>query len=312
MLILEPISMKRIWGTNRLHAYSGDPTIDKVGSVYTVSAIETISNKITNGPLAGQSLYDVVKNDPAKFGLEEGEAYPIMAALHGADDHLSIQVHPTDEYARKHEHATYGKSESWYFLEAPKEGWIYAGTKSRDKETIKEKVLNGEFEDVVSKLAVEEEDYVFIPSGTLHALTTGAIVYEIHQSTDITYRFYDYDRVDDDGNKRELHLDQAIATLEPAQEPSKTRLTLNQSIEEKTYEVVRTVLENEYKNTKNIAQALTVIAGTLKVNDETIHQGQSALLLPGEKITIQQSAEVIIATPNMYWKKEQEGTKWIV
>lgn len=306
MLILEPISKKRIWGTNRLREYSGDPNVDKVGSIYTMSATENMSNKILNGPFAGQSLYDVMKNNHSKFGLESGEEYPIMIAIHGADEHLSIQVHPTDDYAREHENALYGKSESWYFLEAPDDGWIYAGSQSADKETIREKVRNGQYEEVVGKIPVQEEDYVFIPSGTLHALTKGAIVLEIHQSTDITYRFYDYDRVDEDGNKRELHLDQAIETLETGLEPVKSSFSENLPIREKPYEIVRMVMEENYQNTKNIAQTLTVISGSLTVNGETINKGQSALLFPGEKISVQQSAEVIIATPNTYWRTNEQ------
>lgn len=306
MLILEPVSKKRIWGTNRLHEFSGDKSIDKVGSVYTVSAIKDISNKVLNGEFANQSLYDVVKENHSLFGLESGEEYPIIVSMTGADEHLSIQVHPTDDYAHKYENAPYGKSESWYFLEAPEEGWIYAGAKSVDKDTIRAKVQNGQYEEVVGKLPIKERDYVFIPSGTLHALTKGSIVYEIQQSTDITYRFYDYDRVDEDGNKRELHLDQAIQTLETDLEPVKSSFSENQPIREKPYEIVRMIMEENYQNPKNIAQALTVISGSLTVNGETINKGQSALLFPGEKISVQQSAEVMIATPSIYWRKSEQ------
>lgn len=302
MLILQPISKKRIWGTERLHEFSGDLNIEKIGSVFTVSAIPEINTKILNGEFSGQGLYDVIKENPSLFGLEEGEEYPIIVSITGADEDLSIQVHPTDDYAKEHEDALYGKSESWYFISPPEKGWIYSGAKLKDKAIIEDKIKEGKFEEVVDTLPIGKDDYVFIPSGTLHALTKGSIVYEIQQSTDITYRFYDYDRVGDDGKKRELHLEKALETLVPSQEPVKSKFPLDEWKEEVPYEIFRTKLKDEYVNEKKIAQALTVIGGSLIIENETIRQGSSVIILPGEKISIQQEAEVVIATPKRYWK----------
>lgn len=303
MLILEPISKRRIWGTERLHDYSGDKNIDKIGSIYTVSAIEEISSRIMNGEYIGQDLYHLVKQNPELFGLKKGEPYPLIVSMTGAGENLSIQVHPTDDYVRKNGISTIGKSESWYFLEGPEDGWIYAGSKMTDKSAIKEKIQEGKYEEVVDKLPVKQLDYVFIPAGTLHALTKGSLVYEIQQSTDITYRFYDYDRVDNDGKKRELHLEHALGTLLPSQEAVKSTLVKDEWKVEKPYQILLTHLIDEYENKEAIAQAITVISGSLVVENETIDKGKSVLILPDEKITVQQSAEVIIATPKIYWRE---------
>ena len=101
MLILNPISKERIWGTPRLHEYSGDESIEKIGSIYSLSAIEGLSNEIIGGDFLGKSFYDLVKNNPEIFGLKKGEVYPLIISFTACDDNLSIQVHPGDEYAKK-------------------------------------------------------------------------------------------------------------------------------------------------------------------------------------------------------------------
>lgn len=300
MLILEPVSKRRIWGTERLHDYSGDLTIDKVGSVYTMSAIKEISNPINSEEFQEKDLFLAVKNNPQRFGLKEGESFPIIVSMTGADANLSIQVHPTDNFAKKNENELKGKSESWYFLDAPKSEWIYAGSKLIDKTEIRKKMEAGLFKDVVDTMPIHKGDLVYIPSGTLHALTEGSLVYEIQQSTDITYRFYDFDRVDVDGQKRELHLDKAIDTLIPEQVPSKSVFKKDLELNEQPYKLVRTSLAGEYTNTSPIAQVMTVIEGTLKAEGIKLLTGRSAIIFPNEKISIQECGEVIIATPCLY------------
>lgn len=303
MLILQPISMRKIWGTKRLHDYCGDKQIDQIGLVYTASGISNISNKIESNEFKETDFYSAVKNNPEKFGLPSYyEQFPIIISFTAADKDLSIQVHPTDDYAQENENASYGKSESWYFIDEPNEGWIYTGSKETDKETINQKMNVGEFEDVIDQLNVKKDDLVFIPSGTLHALTAGSLVYEIQQSTDITYRFYDFDRVDIDGNKRELHTQKAIETLQPNQNASKTGIKYNKEVSVKPYTLLLTDLENNYYNDKNIAQILTVIEEDYIINGEKIFQGMSVVVFPNEKLEVkkQRNGKVMIATPHIF------------
>ncbi|WP_440897495.1 type I phosphomannose isomerase catalytic subunit [Amphibacillus sp. Q70] len=301
MIVLEPISKRRIWGTNRLHDYSGNKHIDKIGSVYSVSGTKEISNLILNGEFKGQRLNELVEQFPEYLGLEKGGEYPLIISITGADADLSIQVHPTDDYAQKQESSLYGKNESWYFLEAPEKGWIYSGSKSKDKVYINEKMHKGAYQDIIDTCEVEQYDYVFIPSGTLHALTAGSLVYEIQQSTDITYRFYDYNRTDVNGDKRKLHTEKAIETLQPSQSVEKSALIPEKVKHEKPYSIIYKSLIGDYMNSNKIAQALTVIDGELIIDNFELQKGSSVLILPDEKVTIQQLAQVIIATPNIYW-----------
>lgn len=302
MYVLKPVSKERIWGTERLHDFGGDKAIDRIGSVYTFSAIPEISNTILGPENKGESLYDVINQNPEKFGLKQGENFPIIISFTGADSDLSIQVHPTDEYASSKENSLIGKSESWYFINEPTDGWIYAGSKKTDKNEIQKDMLDGKFEDVVDRESVKQEDLVFIPSGTLHALTKGALVYEIQQSTDITYRFYDYDRKDKNGEKRELHLEQAIETLQPHQNVSKTMFEADHSYNEKPYTIKKVTLSSEYKNETNQCIVLTNLEKETSINQLSWPKGYSVLLLPGEKFEVDESTVVMEAIPHIYWR----------
>lgn len=301
MLILNTVSNDKVWGTKRLYEYSGNENIETIGSVYSVSGIKEISCEIIAGD-DNKDLYTAVKNNPEKFGLPKGVDYPVIISFTGADQDLSIQVHPTDPYAKEYEDKIIGKSESWYFIEEPKERFIYGESLLEDKNLIREKILDGKYEEVVDKINIEQGDLAYIQSGSLHALTKGALVYEIQQSTDITYRFYDYDRKDRYGNKRELHLDHAINSLDTSNKIQIEKFIENTKIESEPYSLVRTKLSGRYINEEDIAQAITVTKGDLEVNGHTLKQGMSCLVLPGEEITIDKAAEeVVIATPKLYF-----------
>lgn len=302
MLILKPISKERIWGTPRLHEYSGDKDIMKIGSIYSLSAIKEISNDIIGGDFIGDNLYNVVKNNSEIFGLKEGETYPLIISFTACDDNLSVQVHPGDEYARKHSLGNYGKSESWYFIEPPKNEWIYSGTLVDNKNIIAQLIKNGEYEKVVGKEKVKKDDLVFIPASTLHALTEGSLVYEIQQSTDITYRFYDYDRIDYNGKKRELHLDKAINALNINKNVRKNKLKENETYIEEPYGIIKKEIKDIFRNDNNIAVVITILEGNGKINGEEVFKGYSIIVLPNEEVKIQGELQVIIATPYTYWR----------
>lgn len=306
MLVLKPTSNDKVWGTKRLYEYCGDQSIDKVGSVYTVSGIKEISNEILFGD-DNKDLHSAVKNNPEKFGLPEGVDYPVIIAMTGADEDLSIQVHPTDDYAKEHENKEIGKSESWYFITPPEKGFIYTESLLEDKNLIREKILAGKYEEIIDKVEVKQDEIAYIQSGTLHALTKGSLVYEIQQSTDITYRFYDYDRLDSKGNKRELHLEDAIATLNTDSKAEIEKFDLNKPVENEPYILLRTYLEGDYTNNEKIAQAITVTKGEMIVEGHLLKQGMSCLVLPNETINISKaSEEVVIATPKLYFRGANE------
>ncbi|MBM7711184.1 class I mannose-6-phosphate isomerase [Enterococcus xiangfangensis] len=300
MYILEPESRERIWGTPRLHDYSGNHQIEKIGSVYSASGVSEIDCKIVNEE---QTFSQMITDDPKKFGLEAGEVYPLIISFTACDENLSIQVHPTDDYARRIEHMPYGKSEAWYFITPPKDGWIYAEQEIPEKSAISEAAKKNEYTKILREYSVNRNDLIYIPSGTIHALTKGSLVYEIQQATDITYRFYDYDRKDKSGQKRELHVDKAIETLHPEQHVEKNSFVFGETVAQREFTIRHLKGEQIVVNESEIASILTILTGEIIINEISCKTGQSIVLLKDERLEIPETAEVVLATPKRYWKK---------
>lgn len=306
MYILKPISKARIWGTPRLHDYSGDSEITNIGSVYSASCIDEISCTIINGKHAGERLQDIISQNPQVFGLHPEEEYPLIISLTAADENLSLQVHPTDSYIRNTEGINYGKSEAWYFIEAPIDGWIYAGHNAESKSDLSDAIAMNTIKHLVATANIKKGELAYIPSGTIHALTKGSLVYEIQQATNITYRFYDYDRKDADGNKRELHVEQALATLEFDSKIENEPFPLHATIQKREFYITHCTLSETYTNTSAIAQIITIITGSLIIDYHTVEKGQSICITPKETIQIIGEATAIIATPIPYWRDCQK------
>ncbi|MGM0216618.1 class I mannose-6-phosphate isomerase [Enterococcus sp. AZ109] len=298
MYILEPISKERIWGTPRLHDYQGEETIEKIGSVYSASGIAELDCPVVN---TDASLNELIQAQPEKFGLRPGEVYPLIISFTACDENLSIQVHPTDDYAKQHENKPYGKSEAWYFITPPEEGWIYAEQLTDNKVAIQEAVKENHYQKVLQEYPTEQNDLIYIPSGTIHALTKGSLVYEIQQSTDITYRFYDYERTDKNGDKRELHVNQAIETLIPEQKVEKKSFEIGTTAQQREFTIQHLEVSGPIENSANIASVLTILSGELILADYVCTPGQSLLLMPGEEAILPGKAECVLATPIPYW-----------
>lgn len=299
MYILEPISKERIWGTPRLHQYQGDKEIEAIGSIYSASGISAIDCSVRNTDC---TLNTLIQQDPQKFGLQPGEVYPLIISFTACDENLSIQVHPTDDYAQAHENMPYGKSEAWYFIEPPEAGWIYAEQLTQDKQTITEAVKQEQYEKVLKEYPVADKELIYIPSGTIHALTKGSLVYEIQQATDITYRFYDYDRVDKNGEKRDLHVEAALETLISHQQVEKKTFELGETVCQREFTIEHLEVAGEIKNPAEIASVLTILSGELILAENVCKAGQSLLLLPGEEAILPGKAECVLATPIPYWR----------
>ena len=299
MYILKSIPKNRVWGTERLKEYSTEPVEGKIGSVYTAAGISDIDSVTEEG----DTISHLVKENPERFGLLEGEVFPLIISLTAADKDLSLQVHPTDYYAQSREGLPYGKSEAWFFITPPLEESIIAGQKAETEMLFQESVRKKNYNELLGRQNVEIEDIVYIPSGTIHALTKGALVYEIQQSTDITYRFYDYDRLDLNGEKRELHTKKALETVEIQQNVLKKSFEINSVLDVKEFVVKRTRIERDYRNTESIAQVITLLKDDTLINQKKVLKGQSVLVLPNEIIFVEDCVECMIATPKTYWRE---------
>ena len=297
MLVLDTLNKTTIWGGTRLQKYGSDPLNPHVGSLYTVAGNEELTNTVLNGEFIGMTLYEVYRDNRALFGYDKYEPFPLLIGFVDASDDLSIQLHPSDEYARAHENAPFGKTESWYFLEAPVSGSIANGCLCGSTEELKERVAQGRWDEVIDYLPVKKGEYVYVETGTLHALRAGSLVYEIQQSTDVTYRFYDYDRVDKNGNKRPLQLEKAIENVDVAKKSAAVPYEDDKDYDERYYSTRKTHLEGSFENGHATFVTVTLLSGQMMADGVPATAGMSLIVLPHEKIEFTGAADVMIARP---------------
>ena len=218
-LQFNPILKERIWGGTKLKTVLNKPiTSDITGESWELSTVEGDISVIANGHLSGKSLTEIINDFPNELlGTEVysrfGKQFPLLFKFLDAREDLSIQVHPSDELAEKR-HNSFGKTEMWYIMQADENARIIVGFKEKSNAT--EYIKNLENKSVLSILndvKAKAGDVFFLETGTVHAIGAGLVVAEIQQTSDITYRIYDFDRVDTQGNTRELHVDLALEAI---------------------------------------------------------------------------------------------------
>jgi mannose-6-phosphate isomerase len=140
----------------------------------------------------------------------KGDRFPLLTKVLDANDDLSVQVHPDDQYAKEYENGELGKTECWYIIDCEDDAEIILGHNARSKEELVSMIKHNKWNELLTRKKIKPGDFFYVPSGSIHALCNGTLVLETQQSSDTTYRVYDYDRRDQDGNLRELHLEKAI------------------------------------------------------------------------------------------------------
>ncbi len=179
---------------------------------------------VSGGSFDGETLADVIRAHPDYLGSRHaGESeLPILIKFIDAKKDLSVQVHPTDAYAREHENGQRGKTEMWYVLDAGKDASLIYGLRyGVSRQQMRQMIREGSVTKILQKVPVKKDDLFFIEAGTIHAIGAGTLVAEIQENSNLTYRLYDYDRVGKDGKKRQLHVDKAlqVANLRSSAEP---------------------------------------------------------------------------------------------
>ena len=225
-MTLYPLKFKtifkdKIWGGQKINTYLGKDfsPLPNCGETWEISGVKSDVSVVENGDLAGKSLASLLETHKAdlvgkKIYEKFGNEFPLLVKFIDANDDLSIQVHPNDELAKKR-HNSFGKTEMWYVIQADEGASLIAGFNQKVNEDIYlEKLNSGRLNDILNKEEVEAGDVFFLPAGRVHTIGKGLLIAEIQQTSDITYRIYDFDRVDDKGNKRELHTEEALAALD--------------------------------------------------------------------------------------------------
>ncbi|HOV71793.1 MAG TPA: class I mannose-6-phosphate isomerase, partial [Dysgonamonadaceae bacterium] len=225
-LKFNPILKPVIWGGSDICKFKHiTPLIDGIGESWEISGVKGHISIISNGELAGTSLEELLLKEKSRLVGEKiyekyGNTFPLLIKFIDARDNLSIQVHPDDELAKKR-HNSFGKTEMWYVINASPDAFLYSGfEKGITPDEYVERIKNDTFIETLKKHYVKPGDVFFIPAGRVHAIGAGCFIAEIQQTSDITYRIYDYNRKDADGNPRELHTELAKDAIDYTVYPS--------------------------------------------------------------------------------------------
>ena len=209
-----------VWGGHRLQVYKGLQSTDEpIGESWEVSAVPSSTSIISNGSFAGRDIISVISENPEDIlGKAVNKKYhgqlPLLVKFIDAKRDLSIQVHPNDEMAQR-EHGKMGKSEMWYVIKADAGSHLYAGFKQEiTPEEYQQRIADGTIIEVLADHQVKAGDVFYLPAGRIHAICGGILLAEVQQSSDVTYRIYDYNRPGMDGKPRELHTELAAQALD--------------------------------------------------------------------------------------------------
>ena len=210
---LDGVYKNYIWGGTKLNLrFNKNSEFEKTAESWELSVHPDGPSIISNGKNKGMMLSEYISKNPSVLGTSrKTDELPILIKLIDAEDKLSIQVHPNNEQAKEWENQN-GKTEMWYVLDADEDAKIVYGVKeSISKEELKEAILSNTVEELLDSTPSKKGDVFFVDAGTIHAIGKGNVIAEIQQNSNVTYRLYDYDRRDKEGNPRELHIEKGVA-----------------------------------------------------------------------------------------------------
>ena len=297
--LLQPACKEALWGGQKLKEHFGKQAdLDNIAESWECSTHPEGPSTVTTGEHKGMLLTEVLQKYPEYLGTHprsKGEL-PILVKFIDARQKLSVQVHPDDEYAKLYERGQLGKTEMWYVLEADKDAeLIYGFYSDMDSVAVRQSLANGTIEKYLQKVKVQQDDVFYIPAGTVHGIGAGNLIAEVQESSNLTYRLYDYDRTDKQGQKRELHLEKALAVADLKGQPLRVlRYTPGCATEFlcrcKYFQVERLLLNTEDK--KKLAELYT---GSNSFQALLCIDGAGQLVMSdGEKLTYTKGSCIFI------------------
>ncbi len=294
ILFLKPYFDYKIWGGKKLQnfGYVGE---EKIGEALMISALKNKESIVISGLWKGSLLSNVFESDKSLFGYFKG-AYPLLTKIIDANDDLSVQVHPNNEYAIKNFNKL-GKTECWYILDCPKDAKIVYGSKENDIKKIEQYIELGHWDKFLKYEQVKKGDVIYVPSGTIHAITKGILTYEIQQSSDLTFRLFDYNRIENDGNPRELHIQDSLNCIEVNNDlkifQSHDGLIIDSSIFKLRQETI--LGEKDIYNPNAYWLECLVIEGQGTVENQKIKQGDAFIITHNNKVRIIGNLKILIS-----------------
>lgn len=241
---------------------------------------------VDGGTYNGKTVSWLWQNKRELFGNTEGEQFPLLVKIIDAKDDLSIQVHPDDAYVKANESGSFGKTECWYVLDCEEDATIIVGHNAKDKEELRQMIEKKDWNGLIKERPVHKGDFFQITPGTVHAIKKGTLILETQQNSDITYRLYDYGRLQN-GKPRELHLKQSMDVIQcPYKEAEDTRKkedmehgSMEQLVACRFYTVNRLQVEgiNHLKQSHSF-QILSVTQGEGTLNGNPVKKGDHFIL----------------------------------
>ncbi|MGR3766027.1 mannose-6-phosphate isomerase, class I [Rossellomorea sp. NS-SX7] len=309
-LFLQPVFQERIWGGTALKdQFNYDIPSDKTGECWAISGHPNGQSTVVNGEFAGKTIAELWNEHRELFGGHTSPVFPLLTKILDANADLSVQVHPDDTYAKEHENGELGKTECWYIIDCDEDAEMIFGHTAQTKEEFEAMIEKGEWNDLLRRIPVKPGDFFYVPSGTIHALCKGTLVLETQQSSDTTYRVYDYDRRDAEGNTRELHIEKSIevttiphrnADVQPAVE-KRDGVEVTKFVEAEYFTVYKWQVDGQASFVQDQPFQLASVLdgeGTLKVNGEsyTLKKGDH-FVLPAdvETFEIEGRVELIVS-----------------
>jgi mannose-6-phosphate isomerase len=313
-IFLKPVFKDRIWGGTSLREKFGyEIPSETTGECWGISAHPNGPSEVINGPLKGKNLAELWMKHRGLFGHQGEKEFPLLVKILDAKDDLSVQVHPDDTYAREVENQPFGKTECWYIIDCEKDAELVYGHHAKSKVEFQKMVNEGRWDELLRRVKIKPGDFFYVPNGTIHAIGAGTMILETQQSSDITYRVYDYDRKDNHGNTRELHIDKSIkvamiphedAQFEPV-ESTFGSLTSKKLIQEQYFTVYHWVLNGEAQGLSNNLYLLMSVVqgeGIFEFNGQfsTFSKGDH-FIVPAtiKQFSIKGNAEIIISHPTI-------------
>lgn len=303
ILSLEPVLKENVWGGTRLvteFPYHAEG--EHIGECWAVSAHPHGDGVVKEGEYAGKTLSNLYAEHRELFGNISAEEFPLLIKIIDAQTDLSIQVHPDDAYAREREGVPYGKTECWYVMDCPENAALVIGHHAKTRQELADMISQGKYEELIRKVPVKKGDFLQIEPGTVHAIKGGFLILEIQQSSDITYRVYDYGRLVD-GKPRQLHVQQSIDVINAPDESDKKALKHTEGLPENQlnlleecahYRVWKLVLNGEFAlEQKYPFLILSVLEGKGTVDGQSVERG-THLLITGDHGTVTMEGELMM------------------
>lgn len=295
IIFLKPYIQETIWGGKQLADYGYVLPYENNGEAWTISAIKDKSSTVKDLNVKLNQFY--LENQ--EFFNNYNKPYPLLVKIIDAHDDLSIQVHPDDNYAQK-KHNCYGKAECWYVLNTKKDNSIVYGHHARSLQELKNMVENKEWNNLLLEQSIEKGDFIYVAPGTVHAIKKNTLIYEIQQSSDITYRLYDYNRLQNNA-LRPLHIEDSLNVIYCPQNNLTIEKTDNSSlihelINNEYFKVVKLNVEGNHGflfEDAHWVQA-TVIEGKGYVDDNFVKKGDNFLVAHNHEFLIKTEGMKII------------------